>query len=413
MRRLLIIVVLLAAPFLLAAGFLAVFATSAVPVVDRSATISPDSVAAAKRLLRLNDPRRLQAGQARRLAVPVHLLDEGLNHLATRFLNGRAALWVERGHARIDASVPLPILPARRYVNLQASFADDGRQFQLSSIRIGSMPLPPQFARPLIGIVAGLSGHGEEWQALVQTIAIVRASNDARHLVFDIVWQPELLQSVRKMAVPEAEISALEAAQRDLSALLGFRSHDSAIPLTEVIEPMLRLDGDDVLQRRRAALLVMASYLAGKNLTSVIPQAANWPRPLPRLLTIHGREDSAQHFMISAALSAWAGEPIADAIGLYKELEDARSGSGFSFADLAADRAGTRFGRMLIERPERIDAVLAAPLNENDLVPALDDLPEFIPEAEFRRRFGSVDSRAYRKLIDEVERRIDATALYR
>ena len=248
---------------------------------------------------------------------------------------------------------------------------------------------------------------------MVQTIAIVRASNDARHLVFDIVWQPELLQSVRKMAVPEAEISALEAAQRDLSALLGFRSHDSAIPLTEVIEPMLRLDGDDVLQRRRAALLVMASYLAGKNLTSVIPQAANWPRPLPRLLTIHGREDSAQHFMISAALSAWAGEPIADAIGLYKELEDARSGSGFSFADLAADRAGTRFGRMLIERPERIDAVLAAPLNENDLVPALDDLPEFIHEAEFRRRFGSVDSRAYRKLIDEVERRIDATALYR
>ena len=33
-----------------------------------------------------------------------------------------------------------------------------------------------------------------------------------------------------------------------------------------------------------------------------------------------------------------------DAIGVYKEVRDSRGGSGFSFNDMAANRAGTRFG---------------------------------------------------------------------
>ena len=46
-------------------------------------------------------------------------------------------------------------------------------------------------------------------------------------------------------------------------------------------------------------------------------------------------------------------------------------------------------------------------------MPRLDDLPEGLPEAEFRRRFGSVDSPAYRKLADAIEARLDALPLYR
>ena len=35
---------------------------------------------------------------------------------------------------------------------------------------------------------------------------------------------------------------------------------------------------------------------------------------------------------------------LAQAIGLAKEVADARAGSGFSFNDMAANLAGTRFG---------------------------------------------------------------------
>src|SRR5262249_12395749 len=61
--------------------------------------------------------------------------------------------------------------------------------------------------------------------------------------------------------------------------------------------------------------------------------------------TLSGRQDSLQHFAVSAALAALAPEAAAWAAGLQKEVEDAQGkdsgkGTGFSFADLAADQAG-------------------------------------------------------------------------
>lgn len=126
-----------------------------------------------------------------------------------------------------------------------------------------------------------------------------------------------------------------------------------------------------------------------------------------------GRYDSAQHFGVSAALAAWAGEPAANAIGVYKEIDDSRHGSGFSFADLAADRAGTRFGELVVADSPRLEQALRGPLRDADLVPALAGLPEYLPEAEFRRRYGNADNAAYRRLSTDIEDRLAALPLYR
>lgn len=42
-----------------------------------------------------------------------------------------------------------------------------------------------------------------------------------------------------------------------------------------------------------------------------------------------------------------------------------------------------------------------------------EDLPEFMPEPEFRRRFGGIDSPAYKQMMAEIERGVVALALYR
>ena len=68
----------------------------------------------------------------------------------------------------------------------------------------------------------------------------------------------------------------------------------------------------------------------------------------PQNVTLDGREDFAKHFIVSAAIAAFADTALADAIGLYKEIDDARYGSGFSFNDIAADRAGTKFGEKAV-----------------------------------------------------------------
>ncbi|HNH24721.1 MAG TPA: hypothetical protein PK261_06995, partial [Accumulibacter sp.] len=106
-------------------------------------------------------------------------------------------------------------------------------------------------------------------------------------------------------------------------------------------------------------------------------------------------------------------EPAANAIGLYKEIDDSRGGSGFSFAALAADRAGTLFGERLIGRSSQLDAALAGPLTDADLLPSLSAFPEGFSAAEFKAQFGDRDSPAYRRLNDEIERRLAELPLYR
>jgi hypothetical protein len=132
-------------------------------------------------------------------------------------------------------------------------------------------------------------------------------------------------------------------------------------------------------------------------------------------VTLNRRADFAQHFTVSAAIAANAGGPLSDAVGLYKEIDDSREGSGFSFNDIAADRAGTRFGELAVgtvASASKLQQQLSAGVNERDLMPETDDLPEFMPQAEFRRRFGGIDAPEYNKMMAEIERRVAGLSLY-
>jgi hypothetical protein len=96
---------------------------------------------------------------------------------------------------------------------------------------------------------------------------------------------------------------------------------------------------------------------------------------------------------------------------LYKEIEDSRHGSGFSFNDIAADRAGTKFGEQAVARKasaRKLQHRILSGLDDGDLMPAWSDLPEFMPEAEFKRRFGGIDAPAYRKMMQKIEQRVAA-----
>jgi hypothetical protein len=52
-------------------------------------------------------------------------------------------------------------------------------------------------------------------------------------------------------------------------------------------------------------------------------------------------------------------------------------------------------------------------LVEADFMPPARDLPEGLSEAEFKRRYGSVDSPRYREVAERIEQRLGALALYR
>jgi hypothetical protein len=172
--------------------------------------------------------------------------------------------------------------------------------------------------------------------------------------------------------------------------------------------------GGDATEENRAALLTLTFFANHRPLALVVPAADSWPQPRLLALTLQRREDSPLHFLISALIAAEADTRLADVVGLWKELDDARrGGSGFSFNDLAADRAGTRFGEFAVREAARLQARIAAGVAEADLMPEASDLPESLPEDEFVKRFGGVGGVAYKRMLAEIEARVDALPVFR
>jgi hypothetical protein len=398
------------------AGALAWLALDDRPVLTRDAQIKPESIERARRLIERHDPRRQKAGVLRSAQVGAADLDLAANYLAQRYARGAARVVLGEGTAEVRVSSELPGALRGRWLNLAANLGETSGLPRVEALRVGSLPVPRFLAD--LAVSRGLA-HLEEHAgqgAVADTIKAVRMRGGV--LAVDYEWSDALPERLRALVLPPVELERLRTAQARLAeALAGTRPGD--LDLERALQPLMRHAAEraatrpaDAALENRAALVVLAFHVNGKGLGAVAPAARDWPRPAPRNVVLAGRRDFAQHFTISAALAAAAGSPLADAIGLYKEVDDSRGGSGFSFNDIAADRAGARFGELAVR-----DAAGAAKAQRAGLAseyfPEVRDLPEFIAEPEFKRRFGGIGAPAYRKMMADIEARIAALPLYR
>jgi len=397
----------------LAAGGLLLAALDSRPLVERSETISQAAVNQARWLFHTNDPRHLQSGEARRTAVPAALIDEGINYLAGRALHGRGALVLGEETAEIRLSRRVPLLPGDHYFNFRATLREGKGEPKIFAAALGRLQIPSQLLEFVLATAIQGAGYGAEWTLARQAIRELIFDPQRQRIVVAYVWEPALLDRARSIAFKPDDLVRIRSAHESLAAQLDHHAPGRPVPLVSVMRTVLDINGTDQHENRRAALLVLGVYLAEKNIASLIPEARSWPQLRPVALMLAGRNDSAQHFVVSATLAAWAGEPVADAIGVYKEMADSRHGSGFSFADLAADRAGTRFGELLNRGDSRLDALRTKEFSDGDLIPIISNLPESISAADFQRHFGNTSSPAYRQLTAEIERRLDALPLYK
>jgi hypothetical protein len=131
-------------------------------------------------------------------------------------------------------------------------------------------------------------------------------------------------------------------------------------------------------------------------------------------VTLRGRRDWPRHFFVSAALAQISAESVSDAVGLLKEELDAgEGGSGFSFSDLLADRAGTLFS-MAATRDDQTALAMQARLGRgfdvDDFFPPAADLPEDLADEELQAKYGGVGGARYKQIEREIERRLAGCA---
>jgi hypothetical protein len=388
------------------------------PAIEPPAEFHRTDLAWIKSLFDKHDPR----GQTPDVIQSIQLDETDLNRLLNyavelRRVSGIAAE-LTPGLATLTATLTVPPNPFGRYLNITAEVAEEPGGVRIQSLQLGSLPLPGVLADWTTRLAHHWLRRDKTYAALADAFSQVSfAENQA---TLDYRWRPDLLTRVERkgaelLIAPEDQARMLVYAER-LKTLLKPYPHGSTTPLVQVIAPLFALAqqrGGDAAEENRAALTAVAAYLSGISLPKLLEGDSRSIRRAPHvLLSLHGRRDFAEHFTISAALSANGGSRLANAIGLIKEEEDATRGSGFSFTDLAANRAGVRLGQRAIgQAAARVQQRLAAARSDTDLLPDFRDLPEFMPQAEFDRRFGPVGSARYQRVIDDIDARLAAHPL--
>ncbi|MDT4290831.1 hypothetical protein RO575_14795 [Methylomonas sp. MO1] len=379
------------------------------PKLQTRADLTPEQIARGKLIFRQNDPRRLKSGAIARVALNQQELDLAINYLANQYANGVAGLRIDNGRAHIDATLRLPRNPVGQYLNLTLEFKQTANLPEVDQLSAGKLRLPGMLANPLLKLALNTLQPAADRQAFANILKHVLFQ--PQRLTVTYRWQADLPGKLRGALLTPEDLQRLEAYQRRLAE--QSQADNRSVSLTDLSKPLFKLalqrsaSGDPIAENR-ALILVLTLYVNQQRLTKIIPESRLWPRPLWRQVTLNDRDDLSKHYMVSAMLAAYSGTPLADAVGLFKEIEDSRGGSGFSFNDLAADRAGTRMGEQAVANPaqaQKIQAIMAV-ANEDQMMPATADLPESLSEAEFIRRFGGTDGEAYKQLMQDIENRI-------
>jgi hypothetical protein len=286
-----------------------------------------------------------------------------------------------------------------------------GAALLVRTVRLGRLPVLANAAVPIAACVTGgVLGVGILHRSAKTVVAVAAASI----VLAGIGWRATRVTHLA--GATEAALHRIVDAGPWLAA--GDERFEVLLREAFALSPG-KSENDDAEELHRAALLALGiavghekvAPLAGLELD---PELMRRAVALRSGTTLRGREDWARHFALSAALAIVGGPLVSDAGGLVKEELDALTrGSGFSFGDLAADRAGVRFAVAATGSEEAARALRSRfrrGFAAEDLFPPVADLPEDLTLEGFRERYGGVGSRRYREQLDEIEARLDRCA---
>lgn len=391
------------------------FSLSPRPAVALHVVASYEDIERAKRVLEMNDPRGFPPGTAHTVNMTERDINLALNYLVRKLARGAVQVSAQSNRLELAGTVDLPLISARPYLNIAARIeAPDGVP-HVSRLRVGSVPVPASVAVWAFERVAEGANLTQEYKLasnMIQQLDLRPGEVSLRYR-----WQPDTLRTL-----------GTQLAGVDPAALTAYHAHLLALQaggvaragsVTAMLQSMFafaqrRSASGDPVAENRALLLILGAWASERDMRVLVPQAQD--KPARFALSLQQRRDFGQHFLVSAGIVAASETSLSKAIGIYKEVSDSRGGSGFSFTDIAADRAGTRFGKLATASPDsarRIQQLLSRGVTEADIMPPALDLPEGLTEADFISRYTAVDSPAYRAVLDEIDRRIEACALYR
>lgn len=405
------------------------------PIVNQSNQINATSAAQSKRLAKRIAYNLKQADEQVQISLQAQEID-GLTALLNRAkpaITSRVLL--TKGAALVKVSVRLPQPINQFYINLDTTVLSSSNGIELTKVSIGDMNFAGETAIWLVSKVANFyagSGTAEKVLASIKQVDIRQkwlvtqvmldkslvSTNDEHSLLAKIrddlalFGDPKLInfyyQALIKHAATLPERVSLDAFIHHLFAL--------ALKQNSSVEP------SSYVEQNKAILVALVLYFGTDKFELVVgnveqlaldAKAKRYHHRNKVLLA--GRNDLQKHFIYSIALQLLSDNQTSDALGEFKEFLDTnQGGSGFSFVDLLADRAGTRLAMIATFSEQQAKAVqpLLARVHEKDLLPSISNLEEGVGQVEFNEKYHDVNSAAYQKMLTLLDNKLKSLPLY-
>ncbi|MFT4580937.1 MAG: hypothetical protein ACI915_003540 [Gammaproteobacteria bacterium] len=396
---------------------IAALCLEAEPKVPTQVLMNAANVERAKRLVHEYDPRKMQAGEVKTVRMSADELRLVLSYIVDGIGPGGAVVELAENQIRMRATISVQKVAPGGFLNIDSTISSANDRAQIENLKIGHVNFPRPIVRWLSGAAVRYVYRASNVDRTRDLIRAIDIKPD--YLDVTYAWEAAIVDAVRDRIISSDDRDKLQHYNEILAQEIERGIADPTFAnLVRALFSNARQRSDEggAVAENRAAILVLGAYVNGRSLAALAPQASSWTKPNRIHLQVHGRRDLVQHFATSAALAVAGGSVFADTLGLVKEIDDAAGGSGFSFKDLAADRSGTRFGQFAVESElsaRKLQQLVSEQIDDVSLVPDPIGLEEKLSDAEFRRRYGGVDGRAYESIVAEIARRIDASRLYR
>lgn len=393
-------------------ALLVFFSVSNQPDIDVAWTVSPADIDRAKLILR--EGSKAKPDEIGTLVLNKADLNLAANYLLNRFTKGRALIDLKPNKLKFVVSAALPSNRLGKFINITFRIGnEDGNPLPtLTKFKTGKLLLPSKLAAWVIE--SAIRHTTLNSYLILATDSIKAVTIDADKITLVYYPSQASLQTARDFlthsntANPDSDIY-----RHKLTEIIQHHDPKWRLSLAELLQPLFMLAQqrstlETAIEENRKVIFTVNNYV-NQSRTNTAPITPYYPA------FVYKRVDLAQHFIAAAAITASVNSQVAEVIGEEKEMQDAISGSGFSFVDLTADRAGMRFGEMATVSPQhalKLQARMAGVKSYMDFMPDPRFLPESMDEATFKKRYGIINSPVFKKISSQIDKLIAQTPLY-
>lgn len=401
-------------------ALLVLFGVSNQPDIAVGWTLTRDDIARAKKIL--YEGAKTKPDEISTIELTEADLNLAANYLLNRYRKSAVNIEIKNDVLRFTVTMTLPKNSLGHFLNISFRLANDDHSNlpSLTKFKAGELLLPAKFAAFVIDKIIHHTSLNDYF--ILATRPIKTVTIDPEKITISYYSNMDTLIQARNFLTQTNDNPNIDIYQQKLNEIIA--QHDPAwrLSLAELLKPLFALalqrsTLENAIEENKIAIIAVNNYVNRKETKKFLSFPAAKLTAEKRYPTfLYKRTDLAQHFIGSAAITASVNGQVAKVVGEEKELSDAQGGSGFSFIDLAADKAGTRFGELATSSPEnarKLQQAMSAIKDYSDFMPDPTDLPEHMNEAEFKQRYQSVDSDVYQALSKQIDARIAATPIYK